>query len=101
MANVEWGAYFDIAAVITSLLSNLEDEESISKYINIFIQIYSKHNTFLNQNLLEKYFQLWYVRGILTNTLEENYQIGKSEKAINYFWKQFKKFCDAEDLFTT
>lgn len=92
--------YFDIAAVITSLLSNMEDTESINKYMNIFVQTYSKYNISLDRNLLAKYFQLWFVRGILTNTLEENYQAGKSEKVINYFWKQLKKFCYTEDVFT-
>ena len=90
--------YFDLAAVITSLLSSTEDKNVIDKYIDIFVQTYSEYNISLNRNTLSKYFQLWFVRGILANTLEENYQIGKSEKAINYFGKQMKKICNINNI---
>lgn len=84
--------YFDAAAIITSLLSSVRDTSIIDDYIDLFVREYSKYNVLLNRNLLSKYIVLWFVRGILANILEENYQKGKSEKAIDYFAKQIIKF---------
>lgn len=84
--------YFDVAAVITSLLSSVRDTNIIDDYIDLFVREYSKYNVLLDRNLLSKYIVLWFVRGILANILEENYQRGKSEKAIDYFAKQIKKY---------
>lgn len=84
--------YFDIAAVVTSLMSSVKDRNSINEYIDLFIRVYSEYNVSLDRDLLSKYFLLWFVRGILANILEGNYQKGKSEKAINYFTKQIRLF---------
>ncbi|MBQ8834618.1 MAG: aminoglycoside phosphotransferase family protein [Oscillospiraceae bacterium] len=84
--------YFDVAAIVSSLLSSTEDTAILDRHISVFTQTYAEYNVPLDRDLLSKYFQLWFARGILANILEENHQKGKSEKAINYFWKQMNKF---------
>ena len=84
--------YFDVAAVLTSLLSNIDQPFVCAEYIRQFIRTYEKNYISLECGKLFAYIQLWYVRGILANTTQENYQAGKSEKMIGYFLDQMTRF---------
>lgn len=84
--------YFDAAAVVTSLLSAIDDPAACVEYIRMFLKTYEENYVPLHWKKLLEYIQLWYARGILVNTTPENYLPGKSEKMIVYFQNQAKKY---------
>ena len=89
---------FDLAAAITSLLANVKDQQTCAKYIRLFLCSYAEHGTVLDREMLFRYVQLWYIRGILVNAAAENCRTENSENMIAYFWEQKNRFMELERM---
>lgn len=67
--------YFDLAAVVTSLLSREDSKEQKRVYFDIFEKVYEEHYQKICREKLLEFIQLWYLRGLFANA--------GAEEAIN------------------
>ena len=67
--------YFDLAAVVTSLLSREDSKEQKEVYFDIFEKVYEEYYQKICREKLLEFIQLWYLRGLFANA--------GAEEAIN------------------
>lgn len=82
--------YFDVAAVMASILSKSQMDTFLPNVYDPFIKEYAAHNSPLDSKELYYYLMLWYVRGIYAVMLnEKDKRIQKF--AIVYFLQEIEK----------
>ena len=64
--------YFDLAAVLTSLLSKEASKEQKRIYFEIFENVYEEHYRKICRKKLLEFIQLWYLRGLFANAGAED-----------------------------
>ncbi len=83
--------YFDLAAIISSILAKCDNKEDFICLLTVFLDTYTQKGIIINYEKLSKAVYIWLLRGILASTVNIH-ELSRRKRLCSHFMNEMIKY---------